>query len=49
MSEVCAFCGKELEYVFARINDKAYCHKDPQPTCYMKAQSSYYTKEKNSE
>ena len=35
----CHYCGKELSFIDAMINDKYFCHAfdDKYPTCYMLA------------
>lgn len=37
----CALCGRDPAAGFAMIGDNYYCHGDfdPEPTCYMRAQS----------
>jgi len=34
----CARCGRTFEHAEGLIDGKDYCHFDPYPTCYMRAQ-----------
>lgn len=40
----CGVCGKDPAAGFASIGEMFYCHGDydPEPTCYMRAQSKEY-------
>lgn len=42
-TEQCGLCGADPAHGYALIGDTRFCHgdDDPEPTCYMRAQSCF--------